>query len=346
MKEDRDFGQKARVKRFGYVAFAAFFILSLWLTSSPAKAYDQHGGWFKACSQTATAAFKACQGEITDDYWIAFGNCTNLTDYGERKDCLKEAGIEFNDGRELCNDQREARLELCEELGESPYDPRIKPDKFVDFEEVVKGGDFTSNPYFPLVPGTVWNYRTYDGDGTLIEKIKVEVLKETKEILGVNCIVVRDRVWEIDEEGEKSLVEDTDDWYAQDLKGNVWYFGEIAQDFEDGELVSIDGSWKAGRDYAKPGYLMLINPQAGDLYRQEFALGEAEDVAEVISRNEESVTVPYGNYKDDVVKTKDGTPIEPDVYEFKYYAPDVGLILEVNPETGERVELVGMTPGP
>ena len=93
--------------------------------------------------------------------------------------------------------------------------------------------------------------------------------EETKEILGVNCIVVRDQVWEIDDEGEEVLIEDTFDWYAQDTSGNVWYFGEIAQEFEEGELVSLEGSWKAGRDDAKPGFIMLANPQPGDYYRQE-----------------------------------------------------------------------------
>ena len=235
MKEDRDFGQKAREKHFGYVAFAAFFIISLWLTGNPAKAYDQNEkhGRYKSCSQTATAAFKACRSEIADDYWIAVGNCNNLSDSGERKDCLQDAGVDFNEARGLCKDQREARLELCEGLGESPYDPQIDPTNFVDFKKIVENGaSFSTNPYFPLVPGTGWNYETYDGDGTLIEKIRVEVLNETKEILGVNCIVVRDQVFEAD---GVSPIEDTRDWYAQDLEGNVWYFGEIAQQFEDGE---------------------------------------------------------------------------------------------------------------
>jgi hypothetical protein len=150
-------------------------------------------------------------------------------------------------------------------------------------------------------------------------------------------------VWEIDE-GEEVLIEDTNDWYAQDLAGNVWYFGEIAQEFEDGELVSLEGSWKAGSDHAKPGYIMVFDPQEGDYYRQEFALGDAEDMGEVISRDEKAVTVPFGGtYEDDVLETKDFTPIEPDAFEYKYYAPEVGLILEKDPETGDRVELVNKT---
>ena len=66
-------------------------------------------------------------------------------------------------------------------------------------------------------------------------------------------------------------------------------------------------------------------------------------MASVVSRGEDTVSVPYGDFGDDILKTGEYTPIEPDVYEFKYYAPMVGMVLEVNPDTGERVELVEMT---
>jgi len=75
-----------------------------------------------------------------------------------------------------------------------------------------------------------------------------------------------------------------------------------------------------------------------DTYRQEFLLGEAEDMATVADLGQD-VSVPAGEYSDALV-TEEWTPIEPDVLENKYYAPGIGLILEVNPESGERVELV------
>jgi hypothetical protein len=194
-----------------------------------------------------------------------------------------------------------------------------------------------------LVPGTVWVYEGETEEGT--ETITVTVTEATKEIeypaesgLIFTCRVVRDVV-ELDGE----VIEDTDDWYAQDTEGNVWYFGEISREFEDGELVSLEGSWKAGVGGAKPGIIMEADPQVDDIYRQEFFLGDAEDMGAVVSRGNESVTVPFGTYRDDVLKTKDFTPIEPDVFEFKYYAPGVGLILEVNPDTGDRVELINKT---
>ncbi len=201
--------------------------------------------------------------------------------------------------------------------GQAPHHVAIHPDDFVDFEKVLEGEEiFTPNPYFPLVAGTTWIYRGFDEDGEVAERIRVEVLEETKEVLGIQCIVVRDRVWEFDDEGSKVLIEDARDWYARDLNGNVWCFGEICKNFEEGELVDLEGSWKAGKDDAKPGVLMFADPLEGDYYRQEFFLGEAE--AQVLNRGVESVAVPYGGeYSDDVLKTKDFSPMEPGVYEHK-----------------------------
>ena len=55
------------------------------------------------------------------------------------------------------------------------------------------------------------------------------------------------------------------------------------------------------------------------------------------------MSVPYGDFDVDVVKTKEWTPVEPDVKEFKYYAPGVGMIKEENPEDGESVVLIDKT---
>jgi len=292
------------------------------------------------CSTTARVAYKACTHAVKDDYWISVGNCTNLSDPDDRSECLADARTELKETGRLCKDQKAARLEICEELGEAPYDPQIDPDHFVDFERVIEGEeDFTPNEYFPLVPGSTREYLAKDEDGMVIERILVEIMEATKEILGVNCLVIRDRVWEIDEEGEEELIEDTYDWYAQDLIGNVWYFGEIVLNFEDGELDNLEGSWKAGKGFDKAGILMLADPYEEDIYRQEFALANAEDMGEVISVTG-SATVPGASCDGDCVVTRDWTPIEPDVEENKYYAPGIGVILEVNPENGERVELI------
>ena len=209
------------------------------------------------------------------------------------------------------------------DVGDEPYDPVINPADFVAQID---------NQYLPLTPGTTFVYEGETEDGK--ERIEVSVTHETKEILGVTCIVVRDRVWV---DGE--LAEDTLDWFAQDKDGNVWYFGEDSKEYEDGKVVSTEGSWEAGVDGAKPGIIMKANPQVGDAYRQEYYEDEAEDMAEVLSLNE-SVSVAYGSFEN-CLKTQEWTPLEPDIVENKYYAPGVGVILELAVEgESERVELV------
>jgi hypothetical protein len=191
-----------------------------------------------------------------------------------------------------------------------PYAPVIDPADFVTTVD---------NPYFPLVPGTRWVLRgSGDARGEVDE---IEVLSETRTVMGVVCVVVRDVV---SEGGEP--VEVTDDWYAQDAGGNVWYFGEETAEYENGEVVSTSGSWEAGVDGAQPGIIMPGDPRVGMRYHQEFYAGEAEDQGEIIEIGA-SARVPVGTYGD-VLVTEDWTPLEPDIRERKYYAPGVGLIRE------------------
>ena len=191
-------------------------------------------------------------------------------------------------------------------------------------------GDFVStidNPYFPLVPGTVFEYQAETDEG--IESGVVEVTHDTKEVLGVLTTVVIDRVYL---EGE--LIEETADWYAQDADGNVWYFGEASTEFAGGVPVSSEGSWEAGVDGAFPGIIMLAEPKIGEKYHQEFAPGVAEDMGQVLSLSE-SVSVPADDYEN-CLRTMDWTPLEPGHREFKYYCPGVGLVLELSPSGGRQ----------
>ena len=142
--------------------------------------------------------------------------------------------------------------------------------------------------------------------------------------------------------GDDELIEATLDWYAQDKDGNVWYMGEDSKEYEDGEFVGSEGSWEAGIDGAKPGIIMLANPIIGLVYRQEYYEDEAEDKAEILSLNE-SVTVPFGSY-DNCLRTRDWNPLEMDTIEEKYYAPGIGVVLEVTVKgDNERVELISIT---
>jgi hypothetical protein len=166
------------------------------------------------------------------------------------------------------------------------------------------------------------------------ERIEMEVLAETRVVMGVECVVVRDTA-----SAGGEVIEDTWDWYAQDEDGNVWYLGEDTAEYEGGEVVSTEGSWEGGVDGARPGIIMPAEPAVGDVYRQEFYPCEAEDMGEIVGLDE-SVTVPAGTF-DGCLQTRDYTPLDPDVSEHKYSCPGAWTVLETDAETGERlVELV------
>lgn len=208
-------------------------------------------------------------------------------------------------------------------LAVEEYNPKINPKEFTNK---------ITNPYFTLTPGKEMEYEKETGDG--LETVEVEVTKKTKNILGVRAVVVRDRVWLEDE-----LIEDTRDYFAQDKQGNVWYFGEQVDNYENGKLVDHDGSWLAGVDGAKPGIIMKAKPKVGESYRQEYYPGVAEDMAKVLALNE-TVRVPAGTFKN-CLKTLDWTPLDPGVEEHKYYCKQAGgVALEVSLKNQERLELL------
>jgi hypothetical protein len=202
---------------------------------------------------------------------------------------------------------------------DGPYDWTIDPVTFVSRVD---------NPYFPLEPGTVLVYEG-QSDGER-EVVRIRVTDRTKEILGVTCIVVRDTVTVGGE-----IHEDTFDWYAQDVDGNVWYMGEDTKGYENGKVSSTEGSWEAGINGALPGVIMPADPKVGLGYTQEHSAGEAEDKGRILALGK-SVTVPFGSF-DEILVTEDWTPLEPKFLEHKYYAPGIGVVFEEIVKGGEGV---------
>ncbi len=202
--------------------------------------------------------------------------------------------------------------------------------------------DFTTridNPYWPMRPGSRWVYRETDPDGTR-QRVVVTVTRKTKRIAnGVEARVVHDVVRE-----KGKPVEKTDDWYAQDKRGNIWYLGESTTEYEDGKPVSTEGSFEAGVDGAEAGIIMPAKPRRGMKYRQEFYAGHAEDRGEIVSLREQA-EVPFGHFRN-VLMTKDTNPLEPKVLEFKFYAPGVGPVLAISASGGtDREDLVSYREG-
>ncbi len=320
----------------GYLIAALVFLLAL------PEASEARRNQF--CSATARAQFVACQSEVKDDRLEIKAVCINTEDDEERAECLDEVKEARASGNEECAEQREARRDLCDLIGEDRYDPDFDPANF-DTDFVTPPN---SNPYLPIKVGNFW---AYEADG---ETNTTEILPETKLIEGVTCVVQRDLV-----KVDGVDLEDTDDWFAQRKDGTVEYCGEEVKDFEtfagdapmDPELVSIDGSFKVGRDGDRPGTLFLASPEVGVTYRQEWSPGNAEDAATVIS-----TTYHYGDDAEldtyvpealadhlcdhDCVVTFDFSPLDPEALEHKFYARDIGLFLEVDLDGGDINQLV------
>jgi hypothetical protein len=188
------------------------------------------------------------------------------------------------------------------------------------------------NPFMPMRPGEKRIYRETGDEGTI--RIVVTVTGRTRVIDGVRARVVHDVA-----SRSGRVVEDTYDWFAQDRRGNVWYLGERTKSYGPSGKVSTSGSWEAGRDGAQAGVAMPAHPRVGQHYRQEYYAGQAEDRGRILSVNEQ-VESPYGHFRGAVL-TKDTTPLEPGLVEYKLYARGVGDVLEVAVSGGrDRAELV------
>jgi hypothetical protein len=190
------------------------------------------------------------------------------------------------------------------------------------------------NPYWPMRPGTRWVYRETTPDGGRSRDV-VTVTRRTRLIAnGVVARVVTDVATE-----HGKLAEKTEDYYAQDRAGNVWYLGESTRAYENGRFVSSEGSFEAGVDGAKAGIVMLAHPRRGKRYRQEDYPGHAEDRARVLSLREQA-EVPFGHFKRTLL-TRETTPLEPKTVEYKLYARGVGPVLELGLSgENDRSELV------
>jgi hypothetical protein len=207
-----------------------------------------------------------------------------------------------------------------ERIPDEFYLPIINPVDFVDS---------VTNPFMPLVPGTIYTYQEQTDEGNEVNEVTVTT--DTLRIIGVKCIVVTDVL----KNDKGDILESTLDWYAQDKNGNVWYFGEDTKEYEDGEVSSTAGTWKTGVNGAQPGIAMPGTPILGIPYRQEYLFNEAEDFGKIISTSE-TVTVPYGTFNN-CIMTEEWTPLEPGVVEHKYYASGIGNIKIIMIKGGNEI---------
>jgi hypothetical protein len=307
------------------------------------------------CERTAKRMQRACRLDVQEEFSVNIANCLNISDPAERQACRDEANEVRAEEPEACADQRDARMELCELLGEVRYDPDPLLDPLNTFINPNRVPHvWPANPLLSLEKGLVSVLRSGEEGEELVVILNTD---ETREILGVECRIVAEfAVEEVLEEDERDGYEYeyvpkelTFDYYAQTMEGAIIYCGENTVEFEDGYPTSTDGTFIAGVDFAKSGVLLRSNPQVGDADRQEFALDEAEDWVQY----EDLYATPSDDQggenqafpcRGNCVQTTDGTPLEPEAIELKYYRPGTGFVLALPFEddewNGEREERV------
>ena len=204
-----------------------------------------------------------------------------------------------------------------------------------------------NNEWMPMQPGTRWTHEgsAVDDEGnSFTRRIEFTVTDLTKEIAGVHTVAA----WIVDfNDGE--IVEKEIAFYAQDSDGNVWYFGEYPEEYENGEFVKAS-PWIHGIEDARAGIKMMAEPQLGiPSYFQGWGPAvEWSDYGQVDQIGQETC-VPVDCYKD-VLVIAESSLGEVDAYQLKYYARDVGEIrvgwrgADATQEELELIELVQLSP--
>ncbi len=224
--------------------------------------------------------------------------------------------------------QLDARLAACTILAEDYYTPATDPLQFT--AEV-------DNPWVSLIPGRTLIYAKRTADG--LERIEVETRSRTVEIAGVAC---RETIARQTLDGV--LVEETQEWFAQQIDGSVWCFGESTRRYDSGFLAGTEGSWRAGTDGARPGVLVPGSPTGAASFRRALALGCVEDVRRVVA-TEARVTVAAGDFGG-AIHVEEWDPLEPLELLIEILVPGLGLVAEVDLHTGERLELIQVLHAP
>ncbi len=206
-------------------------------------------------------------------------------------------------------------------------------------QRAIDPADFSATITNPLLPLSHLGARVLigaesDEGDTITTRLESRVLPETTIVAGVRVLILEEKAYQ-----DGQLIEVALDYFAQHKNGDVYYFGERVDNYVNGKLKNHNGQWLVGENGAQPGVFMPAVPKLGETLSLELAPGVAEDKATVLSLTE-SANVPAGSYRN-CLKTREFTPLEPGLEEFKWYCPGAGLVKE----TGDAsvLELVSIT---
>jgi hypothetical protein len=152
------------------------------------------------------------------------------------------------------------------------------------------------NEFFPLPVGGQWTFSGEEEGQTLGMQITVLDATETLSFdsQDVTTRVVEEREWfDTNADGafdaDEELIEVSLNYFAQTREGTVCYFGEEVDIYENGEVVSHEGSWRADEPGNAPGIYMPTEPEVGMRYQMEVAPGIAVDEATIVASGVERV---------------------------------------------------------
>ncbi len=151
------------------------------------------------------------------------------------------------------------------------------------------------------------------------EKVTITVLNKTKKIGGIETRVIEER-----EEVNGKLKEISMNFFAICKEhGDVFYFGEEVDIYENGKIVRHSGAWRADEKNSQAGIIMPGTILLGARHYQEIA-PNAMDRAEIIS-DDVTMKTPAGTFTN-CIRVEETTALDPDEKCYKTYAPGVGLI--------------------
>lgn len=349
----------------GLVAFMVASLMAVLSAAAVANGGGNHDDDKGACSMHAALLLRACFADRRDDFLVHKADCVYVTSEEDERECRADARSERRDKGDECEDVYEARLEVCDLVGQERYDIDFEPDDFVDPNDI--GNAAAPNQYWPLTAGHthVIVAESEDDEGEVVkEVVVVTATEEVRDVGGLPCRVMRDLVFEEVEDGEYEALEVTQDWYGQigsdgaargiGDEGDTVYCGENTFEVEDGLIDNTDGSFANRTERARPGFLVRQYPVIGMGDRQEMATDEAEDYV----RYENIAATPSEDEGGDLdlplacdggcLQTFEVNPRDPGQAELKYYLPGTGFVLATKLDedgipTGEREEVTCVT---
>jgi hypothetical protein len=202
------------------------------------------------------------------------------------------------------------------------------------------------NKWFPLIPGTQFIYEgtTEEGGVSIPHRVIFTITDLTKLIDGVRTVVV----W--DQDISAGTLEETElAFFAQDNEGNVWHLGQYPEVYENGKLVEAP-AWISGLKGARAGISMKAEPHLGTpSYSQGWGPAVSwTDRAQVALMGQQTC-VPFDCFEE-VLMTEEFSREEPDAFQLKYYAPNVGLVrvgwsgADATREVLELIDLIQLSP--